>query len=137
LLNVSEVGLVTHVLLMSWTNGGIEKVRAAAQVAKDGDAVKGPDKLLKGALIDLGGELAAFYHTSGAHDMVAVIRVDTDAAATALALWLTNELGIETIAMPAEDPNVPPASSTPGAPRSFAGALWRCYSSGSPDDGDQ
>jgi uncharacterized protein with GYD domain len=68
----------TYIIQSQWTDQGIRNVKDAAKRLDVGR------KRLK----EMGGEIKAFYVTTGAYDMLAVVEVPDDATLAAHVLWL-------------------------------------------------
>ena len=68
----------TYIMLANWTDQGAQKVR---------DSPRRLDTAKK-ALLDMGGEVKAFYMTLGEYDLVAVYEAPDDAVAARFSLLL-------------------------------------------------
>ncbi len=76
----------TYIIQSQWTDQGIRNVKDAAKRLDVGR------KRLK----EMGGEIKAFYLTTGAYDMLAVVEVPDDATLAAHVLWLGSQGNLRT-----------------------------------------
>ena len=76
----------TYLIQSQWTDQGIRNVK---------DSAKRLD-LGKKKLKEMGGEIKAFYLTTGAYDMLAVVDVPNDAILAAHLLWLGSQGNLRT-----------------------------------------
>jgi uncharacterized protein with GYD domain len=76
----------TYIIQSQWTDQGIRNVKEAAKRLDVGR------KRLK----EMGGEIKAFYLTTGAYDMFAVVEVPDDATLAAHLLWLGSQGNLRT-----------------------------------------
>jgi uncharacterized protein with GYD domain len=76
----------TYLIQSQWTDQGIRHVK---------DSAKRLD-LGKKKLKEMGGEIQAFYLTTGPYDMLAVVDVPNDAALAAHLLWLGSQGNLRT-----------------------------------------
>lgn len=85
----------TYIIQSQWTDQGLRNVKEAANRLDLG----------KKKLKELGGEIKAFYLTTGRYDMLAVVEVPNDAVLAAHLLWLgaQGNLRTETVKAFTED----------------------------------
>ena len=85
----------TYIIQSQWTDQGLRNVKESANRLDLGQ------KNLK----ELGGEIKAFYLTTGRYDMLAVVEVPNDAVLAAYLLWLgaQGNLRTETVKAFTED----------------------------------
>jgi uncharacterized protein with GYD domain len=76
----------TYIIQSQWTDQGIRSVKESAKRLELGK------KKLKG----MGGEIKAFYMTTGAYDMLAVVEVPNDEVLAAHLLWLGSQGNLRT-----------------------------------------
>ena len=76
----------THIIQSQWTDQGIRSVKESATRLELG----------KKKLKELGGEIKAFYMTTGAYDMLAVVEVPNDEVLAAHLLWLGSQGNLRT-----------------------------------------
>ena len=81
----------TYIIQSQWTDQGIRNVKDSAKRLDVG----------KKKLKDMGGEIKAFYLTTGPYDMLAVVEVPNDAALAAHLLWLGSQGNLRTQTMKA------------------------------------
>jgi uncharacterized protein with GYD domain len=70
--------MTTYIMLLNWTDAGVKTLR---------DSPARLDKVRK-QLVEMGGEMKAFYLTMGEYDMVAVCEAPDDAVAARFAMQL-------------------------------------------------
>lgn len=70
--------MTTYIMLLNWTDAGVKTLR---------DSPARLDKIRK-QLVEMGGEMKAFYLTMGEYDMVAVCEAPDDAVAARFAMQL-------------------------------------------------
>lgn len=70
--------MTTYIMLLNWTDAGAKTLR---------DSPARLDKVRK-QLVEMGGEMKAFYLTMGEYDMVAVCEAPDDAVAARFAMQL-------------------------------------------------
>jgi uncharacterized protein with GYD domain len=68
----------TYIIQSQWTDQGIRNVKESAKRLDVG----------KKKLKEMGGDLKAFYLTTGSYDMLAIVEVPDDAALARHLLWL-------------------------------------------------
>ena len=85
----------TYIIQSQWTDQGLRNVKESANRLDLG----------KKKLKELGGEIKAFYLTTGRYDMLAVVEVPNDAVLAAYLLWLgaQGNLRTETVKAFTED----------------------------------
>jgi uncharacterized protein with GYD domain len=76
----------THIIQSQWTDQGIRSVKESATRLELG----------KKKLKEMGGEIKAFYMTTGAYDMLAVVEVPNDEVLAAHLLWLGSQGNLRT-----------------------------------------
>ena len=76
----------TYLIQSQWTDQGIRNVKESAKRLDLG----------KKKLKEMGGEIKAFYLTTGAYDMLAVVDVPNDAILAAHLLWLGSQGNLRT-----------------------------------------
>jgi uncharacterized protein with GYD domain len=76
----------TYIIQSQWTDQGICSVKESAKRLDLG----------KKKLKEMGGEIKAFYLTTGAYDMLAVVDVPNDAALAKHLLWLGSQGNLRT-----------------------------------------
>ena len=76
----------THIIQSQWTDQGIRSVKESAKRLELG----------KKKLKEMGGEIKAFYMTTGAYDMLAVVEVPNDEVLAAHLLWLGSQGNLRT-----------------------------------------
>jgi len=76
----------TYIIQSQWTDQGIRNVKEAAKRLDLG----------KKKLKEKGGEIKAFYLTTGPYDMLAVVDVPNDATLAEHVLWLGSQGNIRT-----------------------------------------
>jgi uncharacterized protein with GYD domain len=76
----------THIIQSQWTDQGIRSVKESATRLELG----------KKKLKEMGGEIKAFYMTTGAYDMLAVVEVPNDEVLAAHLLWLGSQGNVRT-----------------------------------------
>jgi len=76
----------THIIQSQWTDQGIRSVKESATRLELG----------KKKLKEMGGEIKAFYMTTGAYDMLAVVEVPNDEVLAAHLLWLDSQGNLRT-----------------------------------------
>lgn len=76
----------THIIQSQWTDQGIRSVKESATRLEVG----------KKKLKEMGGEIKAFYMTTGAYDMLAVVEVPNDEVLAAHLLWLGSQGNLRT-----------------------------------------
>jgi uncharacterized protein with GYD domain len=76
----------TYIIQSQWTDQGIRSVKESAQRLDLG----------KKKLKEMGGEIKAFYLTTGPYDMLAVVEVPNDAVLAAHLLWLGSQGNLRT-----------------------------------------
>ena len=70
--------MATYLIQSQWTDQGIRNVKESAKRLDVG----------KKKLKEMGGDLKAFYLTTGSYDMLAIVEVPDDAALARHLLWL-------------------------------------------------
>ncbi|EXL02835.1 GYD domain-containing protein [Aquamicrobium defluvii] len=70
--------MTTYIMLLNWTDAGVKTLR---------DSPARLDKV-RTQLVEMGGEMKAFYLTMGEYDMVAVCEAPDDAVAARFAMQL-------------------------------------------------
>lgn len=85
----------TYIIQSQWTDQGLRNVKESANRLDLG----------KKKLKELGGEIKAFYLTTGRYDMLAIVEVPNDAVLAAHLLWLgaQGNLRTETVKAFTED----------------------------------
>ena len=76
----------TYLIQSQWTDQGIRNVKESAKRLDLG----------KKKLKEMGGEIKAFYLTTGSYDMLAVVDVPNDATLAAHLLWLGSQGNLRT-----------------------------------------
>jgi uncharacterized protein with GYD domain len=76
----------TYIIQSQWTDQGIRSVKESAKRLELG----------KKKLKEMGGEIKAFYMTTGAYDMLAVVEVPNDEVLAAHLLWLGSQGNLRT-----------------------------------------
>lgn len=76
----------TCIIQSQWTDQGIRSVKESATRLELG----------KKKLKEMGGEIKAFYMTTGAYDMLAVVEVPNDEVLAAHLLWLGSQGNLRT-----------------------------------------
>lgn len=76
----------TYLIQSQWTEQGIRNVKESAKRLDLG----------KKKLKEMGGEIKAFYLTTGPYDMLAVVDVPNDATLAAHLLWLGSQGNLRT-----------------------------------------
>jgi len=76
----------TYLIQSQWTDQGIRNVKESAKRLDLG----------KKKLKEMGGEIKAFYLTTGPYDMLAVVDVPNDAILAAHLLWLGSQGNLRT-----------------------------------------
>jgi uncharacterized protein with GYD domain len=76
----------TYIIQSQWTDPGVRNVKESAKRLDVG----------KQRLKEMGGEIKAFYLTTGAYDMLAVVEVPDDAILAAHLLWLGSQGNLRT-----------------------------------------
>jgi len=76
----------TYLIQSQWTDQGIRNVKESAKRLEAG----------KKKLKEMGGEIKAFYLTTGPYDMLAVVDVPNDAILAAHLLWLGSQGNLRT-----------------------------------------
>jgi uncharacterized protein with GYD domain len=76
----------TYLIQSQWTDQGIRNVKESAKRLEAG----------KKKLKEMGGEIKAFYLTTGPYDMLAVVNVPNDAILAAHLLWLGSQGNLRT-----------------------------------------
>ena len=76
----------TYLIQSQWTDQGVRNVKESAKRLDLG----------KKKLKEMGGEIKAFYLTTGAYDMLAVVEVPDDATLAAHLLWLGSQGNLRT-----------------------------------------
>lgn len=76
----------TYIIQSQWTDQGIRSVKDSAKRLELG----------KKKLKEMGGEIKAFYMTTGAYDMLAVVEVPNDEVLAAHLLWLGSQGNLRT-----------------------------------------
>ena len=76
----------THIIQSQWTDQGIRSVKESATRLELGNR----------KLKEMGGEIKAFYMTTGAYDMLAVVEVPNDEVLAAHLLWLGSQGNLRT-----------------------------------------
>ncbi|HTL62044.1 MAG TPA: GYD domain-containing protein [Nitrospira sp.] len=76
----------TYIIQSQWTDQGVRNVKESAKRLDVG----------KQRLKEMGGEIKAFYLTTGAYDMLAVVEVPDDAILAAHLLWLGSQGNLRT-----------------------------------------
>ena len=76
----------TYIIQSQWTDQGIRSVKESAKRLELG----------KRKLKEMGGEIKAFYMTTGAYDMLAVVEVPNDEVLAAHLLWLGSQGNLRT-----------------------------------------
>ena len=76
----------TYIIQSQWTEQGIRNVKESANRLDLGR------KKLK----DMGGDIKAFYLTTGPYDMLAIVEVPNDATLAAHLLWLGSQGNLRT-----------------------------------------
>jgi uncharacterized protein with GYD domain len=76
----------TYIIQSQWTDQGIRSVKESARRLELG----------KRKLKEMGGEIKAFYMTTGAYDMLAVVEVPNDEVLAAHLLWLGSQGNLRT-----------------------------------------
>ena len=76
----------TYLIQAQWTDQGIRNVKESAKRLDVG----------KKKLKEMGGEIKAFYLTTGPYDMLAVVDVPNDATLAAHLLWLGSQGNLRT-----------------------------------------
>ena len=76
----------THIIQSQWTDQGIRSVKESAKRLELG----------KKKLKEMGGEIKAFFMTTGAYDMLAVVEVPNDEVLAAHLLWLGSQGNLRT-----------------------------------------
>ena len=76
----------TYLIQSQWTDQGIRNVKESAKRLELG----------KKKLKEMGGEIKAFYLTTGSYDMLAVVDVPNDATLAAHLLWLGSQGNLRT-----------------------------------------
>ena len=76
----------TYLIQSQWTDQGIRNVKESAKRLDLG----------KKKLKEMGGEIKAFYLTTGSYDMLAVVDVPNDAILAAHLLWLGSQGNLRT-----------------------------------------
>jgi uncharacterized protein with GYD domain len=76
----------TYIIQSQWTDQGIRSVKESAKRLELG----------KRKLKEMGGEIKAFYMTTGAYDMLAVVEVPNDEVLAAHLLWLGSQGSLRT-----------------------------------------
>jgi uncharacterized protein with GYD domain len=76
----------TYIIQSQWTEQGIRNVKESAKRLDLG----------KKKLKEMGGEIKAFYLTTGPYDMLAVVDVPNDAILAAHLLWLGSQGNLRT-----------------------------------------
>jgi uncharacterized protein with GYD domain len=81
-----EGTMPTYLIQSQWTDQGIRNVKESAKRLDLG----------KKKLKEMGGEIKAFYLTTGPYDMLAVVDVPNDAILAAHLLWLGSQGNLRT-----------------------------------------
>jgi uncharacterized protein with GYD domain len=76
----------TYLIQSQWTDQGIRSVKDSAKRLELG----------KKKLKEMGGEIKAFYMTTGAYDMLAIVEVPNDEVLAAHLLWLGSQGNLRT-----------------------------------------
>ena len=76
----------TFIIQSQWTDQGIRNVKESAKRLEIG----------KKKLKEMGGEIKAFYLTTGAYDMLAIVDVPNDATLAKHVLWLGSQGNLRT-----------------------------------------
>jgi len=76
----------TYLIQSQWTDQGIRNVKESAKRLEAG----------KKKLKEMGGEIKAFYLTTGPYDMLAVVDVPNDAILASHLLWLGSQGNLRT-----------------------------------------
>lgn len=76
----------TYIIQSQWTDQGIRSVKESAKRLEIG----------KKKLKEMGGEIKAFYMTTGPYDMLAVLEVPNDEVLAAHLLWLGSQGNLRT-----------------------------------------
>lgn len=76
----------TYIIQSQWTDQGIRSVKESAKRLELG----------KKKLKEIGGEIKAFYMTTGAYDMLAIVEVPNDEVLAAHLLWLGSQGNLRT-----------------------------------------
>ena len=76
----------THIIQSQWTDQGIRSVKESATRLELG----------KKKLKEMGGEIKAFYLTTGSYDMLATVDVPNDATLAKHLLWLGSQGNLRT-----------------------------------------
>ncbi len=76
----------TYIIQSQWTDQGIRSVKESTKRLEVG----------KKKLKEMGGEIKAFYMTTGAYDMLAVVEVPNDEVLAAHLLWLGSQGNLRT-----------------------------------------
>lgn len=83
--------MATYLIQSQWTDQGIRNVKESAKRLDLG----------KKKLKEMGGEIKAFYLTTGPYDMLAVVDVPNDEVLAAHLLWLGSQGNLRTQTMKA------------------------------------
>ena len=78
--------MATYLIQSQWTDQGIRSVKESAKRLDLG----------KKKLKEMGGEMKAFYFTTGTYDMVAIVDVPNDETLAAHLLWLATQGNLRT-----------------------------------------
>ncbi|HJT20634.1 MAG TPA: GYD domain-containing protein [Nitrospira sp.] len=78
--------MATYLIQSQWTDQGIRSVKESAKRLDLG----------KKKLKEMGGEMKAFYFTTGTYDMVAIVDVPNDETLAAHLLWLGTQGNLRT-----------------------------------------
>jgi uncharacterized protein with GYD domain len=76
----------TYIIQSQWTDQGVRNVKESAKRLDVG----------KQKLNEMGGQIKAFYLTTGVYDMLAVVEVPDDATLAAHLLWLGSQGNLRT-----------------------------------------
>lgn len=76
----------TYIIQSQWTDQGIRSVKESTKRLEVG----------KKKLKEMGGEIKAFYMTTGAYDMLAVVEVPNDEVLATHLLWLGSQGNLRT-----------------------------------------